>query len=705
MSNPTIKRATPVTLAELLQRAPVSVRRETTHDAASVAGGKWLGPPQQLGKGDKSELRRFINKSVTGAVRVAEQSGNPCVLRGHAAGELEKLFTAVEFVLPSNFKHATMFTPVGVPSTFYKFVERSFEGSSVEALLREANVTYVASFGNLQSLVGRFVNHVIKVPVDTRIAVLVGRNTAEWLSSLFKSTDLPGQLGPYFERYVIHNKSAADGLPFQAPHVYAKDTTVRKTSYEPTVCSTMLAEYLLTTFKSVGSLKQFLEAHEFLVTVCMSPKVEAYKRSKLWDKTTYSGLSEAEVKTRAIFIWPGWIQVAIGPLAQAYRKEFPLFTENPSSPNAIGMSWTRGGAQKVVDHFKNLADGEESVLVYGDDILYGRREGDSIVFFAPDVKAMDLSLRRVHADGFLNLLRAVYPALPVEIQRFLPIFAPLMTTAPILLESMVLRSKGGLRSGAPLTSELDSFVSLMVYTLYQMRKEEGQHFEDVAPKLARELGLQYNEETLKPHVYHDGDTSLGVTFLGVSVVYVETPHGAGWIPRRSDADTAKSLVCPKLVSGEDRSPSVELGRLISLYAWGYWAEDESCEMKNLIRQYALEFRCKPYFSDQAPWLKLPDISEFPDDSWFAQLFWGEEGDEFESVPSETPTTVMEPPPSAEFSWADEVDYQEILDTPSVALKPKLETTEADVIAEKRSKKDQPAVKPKAVKPQKWWQRR
>jgi len=705
MSNPTIKRATPVSLAELMTRAAVPVRTEPSTAAPKLSGGKWLGPPPQLGKGDKSELRRFVNKSVTGAVRVAEQNGNQCVLRGNASGELALIFENVGFVLPNNFKHPTMFTPVGVPSTFFKFVERSFEGTRVEELLREANVTYVASSGNLQSLIGRFVNQVIKVPVDTRVAVLVGRNTAEWLSSLFRSTEVPGQLGPYLDSLIVHNPSAADGLPFQAPHVYSKDVKVRKTTYEPIVCSRMLAEYLLTTFKSLGSLKQFLEAHEYLVTVCMSPKLEAYKRSKLWDKTTYAGLDDADVKTRAIFIWPGWIASAIGPLAQAYRREFPLFTENPLSPNAIGMSWAHGGAQKVVDHFLNLADGEESCLVYGDDILYGRREGDTVVFFAPDVKAMDLSLRRVHADGFLHLLRSVYPNLPIEVQRFLPIFAPLMVTAPILLESMVLRSKGGLRSGAPLTSELDSFVSLMVYTLYQMRKEEGQHFEDVAPKLARELGLRYNEETLKPHVFHEGDTSLGVTFLGVSIEYVETPHGAGWIPKRSDADTAKSLVCPKLVSEEERSPSVELGRLISLYAWGSWAQDESDGMKSLIRQYALEFRCKPHFADQAPWLKLPDISEFPDDRWFAQLFWGEEDDLSDPEASVAPTVVMEPPPSAEFSWADEVDYQEVLDQPSVALKPKLATTESDVIAEKRSQKDQPAVKPKAVKPQKWWQRR
>jgi hypothetical protein len=331
------------------------------------------------------------------------------------------------------------------------------------------------------------------------------------------------------------------------------------------------------------------------------------------------------------------------------------------------------------------------------------------VFFAPDVQAMDLSLHRVHTDVLHLIFRTIYPEAPTEVHVLMSVYFPLMVSAPILLESLIISAKGGLRSGASMTTLLDCVASLMVYTLYQKKKKDGEYFEDLAPALAKELGLVYKKTTLKVHRFRDGDKALGVPFLGVQVVYVDTPYGSGWIPKRADEDTAKSLVAPRIVSSEDKTGGVELGRLVSLYMWGSWAMDEKDELKSLIRSYSHEIRGNPVITSESPWLKLPpSLASFPDDGWFASLIWSEEDDPPEVLPVVEVEEDEETP--AAFTWADESENAEAKALQTNWLKLKHEDSQGGIIADKKAEKEDAsgladALPKKAVKPKPFWARR
>jgi len=657
MSDPTRAISIPMTLAEAM------ARQQKTEKTRQQVGQDFKAPPVP-GSKTKSNLTAMVLATNSRINIVVDLHGKPMIL---VPGLLSKKYDELNRLPKHAFTQNSSTTVSAQPTRFYAFVVDNYVNTEFHHALMRANHEY--AFGGGTTLAQA-------VRVATKLGPKYPVTGLDKMMKLWKaSRDLGEPITPltwdaFVNTAVWKNSGASDGLPYSASHAEVGLLSFKIASdIRKTIVKDLDDKSLKNGIAEKASRYQKLMANNAeLFVVKMNNKQGAYERSVYDGKLTIvSGkpVFDKKLKTRSIFVFPGWMHFFVQPLNDAIYQALPKWHDGSDSPIALGMSWTHGGAEKFVSRIFALRDGETCAFTYGDDNLYVTRHGDEFEAYSPDIEAMDLSQTKKVGVALLQYALRKAKAPREVIHFWMKYYIPFLYTAPVLFGSHLFSIKDGLRSGAYPTSIVSTLITAMVAdTFISGTSRDKTPARERVPLLLASVGLKV-KETDNVHRFRRDATELPFTFLGVGLFKRELGKYSGWIAGRRRDDVFRSLAAPNIKPAHKSDIGIEAGRIAQLMFYSLHDPEVVGVLSDYLRHLNATAATIPEVDMFAEFpLRMPPV---PSVEYLARLH-------FESVEEFIPATVeadkQETPAGtdsaaafgAAFSnWADEeseVDYQE-----------------------------------------------
>nr|UHS71794.1 MAG: RNA-dependent RNA polymerase [Permutotetraviridae sp.] len=380
-----------------------------------------------------------------------------------------------------------------------------------------------------------------------------------------------------------------------------------------------------------GKIAEWISAHPALCTALLKNKLDKYL------------LKETPEKIRPYYTYPAHWNVLFSALWQSVSDAAVSFLDDPSSINAHGFSWARGGAQKLYEWIVSHKEPGVYVAAYSDDQLWHvvTKDGKQYLLF-PDYKMMDMSLGVPFAQLSFKWLSAIYEGKWDKTWQTVAELNCRMAFEKVTLVCFALAylMRGGLGSGVPGTAEFDQIASCaamkwIVPALSGLddRAALDAALASLADTLKKKLGLEIKPETMAVHEFRPNEDYPWFSFLGHCIKRASLNGVNVYVPVRPRDKLVLSYVQPKgSYSGEGLARIRALqSRLIGITASGGWYYDEYYySAKRLYEYYAKEYQVTPAAENDmtyAEYLTRPlsvpvkpwSAKEFPPRAWFQSL--------------------------------------------------------------------------------------
>lgn len=352
--------------------------------------------------------------------------------------------------------------------------------------------------------------------------------------------------GLHDNTYVV-NVTSSYGLPY--PDSLKRDVIVTKDGEVSGV------ELMITQAQKL--LDILVEGEDALSTYVESKEGRPFFAALIKNKVELMKRTDVTEKTRPYFNFSAPLTWLFGQIFAAYSDGVPTFPYHPSSISLIGFSWVGGGAELLVQAIRNLPAGSSLIFCYADDFVVIARAVDGTVYMAfPDLRQMDLHIRKVQTDKFAMFVRFCLSEtdshFPNAYDKVLCVWQEIAVRAEIVFaKSVTARPKSGrLLSGITGTSRVDEFVSANIIVQCKMQKI----FDDLTDQdsfsaaleefaiIALEQGQEVKPDTLGVQVFVDGETIEG-PILGQSLVF--DPEMKIYVPRPQSWRCLATLIYPK----------------------------------------------------------------------------------------------------------------------------------------------------------------
>lgn len=448
---------------------------------------------------------------------------------------LAKVRTKLAIVLPPKWlppygnsgalTHMTEYRAVKVDAALFGQIQTAFiESKAVNDEFHrcvQAVLEHHVSPGSLGGLINRIVTALDDVPdVDVTKLTFDGTADATRVAQLFPTTltvhakiepteDLTALWTRQEDRVDI-NFAAAPGMPVK------KGT--KEQSFEQDVS---IANAFLKACATKNSLIAFQQAHPDYFVLLLKNKTDVYKRSEL---TT---------KTRPYFVWPSFLNYIITSIMEPVVKGMDVFTENFDSWNAYGLSWARGGADKLIRWASSAYSqpNHRRVCVYGDNILVaeGLAEGEFILK-AFDIAHLDFTVHSASLAGVVRYIRDAYKKsgipLPQVWSNSLEVWKSMYVNANFMIEGSLAGAsiKHWGKSGGVGTTLVNTLVVGFVLDKV-LKKYKGSLDMATLTKLLVPYGMKIKEEFISQVINidevskSDHDIVVHLGFLGMDLVF------------------------------------------------------------------------------------------------------------------------------------------------------------------------------------------
>ncbi|AAL78970.1 putative replicase [Euprosterna elaeasa virus] len=210
-----------------------------------------------------------------------------------------------------------------------------------------------------------------------------------------------------------------------------------------------------------GDLATLKNKHPELFLAECKNKTDRYEVEKLGEKT------------RPYFSHPFHLSALVSVLSQSFSKALKIMTEESTSYNAYGFSWTNGGAEDLVIWARGAGEvGKEPprIACYGDDTdIYYRQKG-RLYRICPDFKQMDGSVDettiKAVVDYVVHAHTSQYPLAKGFWLEVGKLWVEMATSSPFLIDGTLVyrkKQKDGLMTGVVGTTLFDTVKSALAY--------------------------------------------------------------------------------------------------------------------------------------------------------------------------------------------------------------------------------------------------
>jgi len=338
-----------------------------------------------------------------------------------------------------------------------------------------------------------------------------------------------------------------------------------------------------------GTIDQWTNQNPALCVALLKNKLDKYQ------------LDEVATKIRPYYTYPAHWNLLFSALWQGISGSAASFLEDPTSINAHGFSWARGGANKLIAWIEGCKTPGVYVAAYSDDQLWVIVTADGKKYIVlPDYKMMDMSL----GTGFGQLAHAwliqVYGDYLDNTWAAVARMNCRMAFEKFVLVSHALTYliKGGLGSGVPGTAEFDQIASCAAMRFIEPALRGLKSGEEIpgalgelAKSLKAHLGLEIKPETMAVHEFESGGDYPWLVFLGHAVRKHVVGGETHYVPVRPFDKIVLSYVQPAGTYGKDSRARIRglMERLIGVTASGGWFHPEL--------YYAAKWRYEAYLKD------------------------------------------------------------------------------------------------------------
>lgn len=657
---------------------------KNTRSAGSVLKAKLSGKPIPE-VGGKKVPSSAPSPSVTSIARLPP--GLPAVKKPNSVeikAQLEKVRTKLALQLPPKWSapygnggaltHMTEYRAVKVDSALFAAIQTAFiEARAVTPEFTacvQAVLEHHVTPGSLTGLINRIQTALDDVPDVDVSKVIISSKDVERLFKLFpteltqeakiESTDDLTSLWTRQEDRVDINFAAAPGMPVK------KGTKLD--SFESDVA---IANAFLAACATKEALLQFQREHPDYFVLLLKNKTDVYKRSEL------------ATKTRPYFVWPSFVNYVITSIMEPVVKGMSVFTEDHDSWNAYGLSWARGGADKLIK-WASLAyqsPNHRRVAVYGDNILVaeGIAEGE-FKLKAFDVSHLDFTIHSASLPGVVAYIRESYKnagmPLPKVWSNALEVWRSMYVNATFMIEGSLAAAsiKHWGKSGGVGTTLVNTLVVGFILDKV-LKKYKGSLDLISLTQLLVPYGMKIKEEFISPTINlaevgeRQEDLRVTLGFLGMDLIW----HAGyqHWFPVLPLEKLFISAAYRKKSPPDNLAPVYDITRMSGLTYVGAWYYEHLHQgfikrESNIKANYQLDF--DEMILDHYDQFDLPPeayqtvpsvedvVAVLTDDKPVKRVARLERAKATESNTNEQPKKEAES--FSAFNWADLVEFEE-----------------------------------------------
>nr|4XHA_A Chain A, RNA-dependent RNA polymerase [Thosea asigna virus]4XHA_B Chain B, RNA-dependent RNA polymerase [Thosea asigna virus]4XHI_A Chain A, RNA-dependent RNA polymerase [Thosea asigna virus]4XHI_B Chain B, RNA-dependent RNA polymerase [Thosea asigna virus]5CX6_A Chain A, RNA-dependent RNA polymerase [Thosea asigna virus]5CX6_B Chain B, RNA-dependent RNA polymerase [Thosea asigna virus]5CYR_A Chain A, RNA-dependent RNA polymerase [Thosea asigna virus]5CYR_B Chain B, RNA-dependent RNA poly len=268
-------------------------------------------------------------------------------------------------------------------------------------------------------------------------------------------------------------------------------------------------------------------------------------------------------KTRPYFSHPFHLSALVSVLSQSFSGALKIMTEDSTSFNAYGFSWTNGGAEDLAIWARQAGEAGKKpprIACYGDDTdIYYRKDG-KLYRICPDFKQMDGSVDATTIEAVVDYVVDAhvkqYPTARQFWEEVGKLWVEMATQSPFLIDgTKVYRKmqKDGLMTGVVGTTLFDTVKSALAYNDWADQLMFGS-LNLLEEKYAIEFfknkhGLVIKEGTWKPALVNEdpgfGELWTEQKFLGLQLKVVRRENEKVYVPNLPFEDWLTMWVTPR----------------------------------------------------------------------------------------------------------------------------------------------------------------